>query len=134
MYVTKQGAHRSSAGISSGFIHASVTPPLPVSRTSSVDSSIKFQTLGECAPKHECMNLENSRSDKKGLKLRIRVGPDNIRSQKNAAIYSGLGLVTSPSSSLEDSPSECEGNFPEPQETQDESPSSIIKVNFLPVF
>ena len=40
---------------------------------------------------------------------------DKIKAQINNVIYSGLGLglVTSPSPSLEDSPSECEGNFPE---------------------
>ncbi|CBI36813.3 unnamed protein product, partial [Vitis vinifera] len=79
-------------------------------------------------------NLPNSRSDQKSLKVRIKVGSDNIKAQRNAAIYSGLGLVTSPSSSSEDSPSECEGNFPESQETQGESPSSIIKVNFFQYF
>lgn len=122
-------AHQSFAGLSSGLRRASITPPLPLSRTSSVDSSIKFQASGECAPKHECINLPKSRSDQKGLKVRIKVGSDDITAQRNAAIYSGLGLVTSPSSSLEDSPSECEGNFPESQETQGESPSRIIKVN-----
>lgn len=67
--------------------------------------------------------------DLKTLKVRIKVVSDNL-TQKSAAIYSGLGLDISPSSSLEESPSESEGMY---QQTQDqiifESPTSILQVN-----
>lgn len=67
--------------------------------------------------------------DLKTLKLRIKMGSDNLSTQKNAAIYSGLGLDVSPSSSLEESPSESEGMYREIQEPSFESPTSILQVN-----
>ncbi|KAI3693508.1 hypothetical protein L1987_76452 [Smallanthus sonchifolius] len=55
--------------------------------------------------------------DKKSLKVRIKVGSDNLSTRKNTEIYSGLGLDVSPSSSLEanDTPRE-------------ESPTSILEM------
>ncbi|XP_074565309.1 LOW QUALITY PROTEIN: cysteine-tryptophan domain-containing zinc finger protein 7-like [Curcuma longa] len=67
-------------------------------------------------------------SDHKMLKLRIKVGPDNNLARNNAAIYSGLGLDISPSSSSEESPDGSNGIFPEPHDTFDESPRTILKV------
>ncbi|XWS36210.1 hypothetical protein CRYUN_Cryun20dG0065800 [Craigia yunnanensis] len=64
--------------------------------------------------------------DQKTLKLRIKVGSDNLSTQKNAAVYSGLGLDGSPSSSLDESPSESEGMYQETQELLIESPTSIL--------
>ena len=67
--------------------------------------------------------------DQKTLKVRIKVGSDNLSTQQNAAIYSGLGLEVSPSSSLDESPSESEGMYQETQEPLFESPTSILRVN-----
>ncbi|KAF6139111.1 hypothetical protein GIB67_009954 [Kingdonia uniflora] len=53
-------------------------------------------------PESEPVIKSVSPSHKKILKVRLKVGPDSILSQKAAAIYSGLGL-SSPSSSV-DSP------------------------------
>ncbi|KAL3508072.1 hypothetical protein ACH5RR_033454 [Cinchona calisaya] len=65
-------------------------------------------------------------NDQKTLKFRIKVGSDKM-TQRNAAIYSGLGL-TSPSSSTGNSPGESGGNLFESQETPDESSSCIIQM------
>ncbi|KAJ1412647.1 Zinc finger, CW-type [Sesbania bispinosa] len=67
-------------------------------------------------------------SDQKTLKVRIKMGPDNLSTRKNAAIYSGLGLDVSPSSSLDDSPSESEGISRGPPDAPFESPTSILKI------
>lgn len=79
--------------------------------------------------------IENKKStnlpDQKTLKVRIKVGSDNLSTKKNAAIYSGLGLDVSPSSSLNDSPSGSEGMSREPQDIPCESPTSILQVNNL---
>ncbi|WCJ23523.1 Cysteine-tryptophan domain-containing zinc finger protein 7 [Euphorbia peplus] len=64
-------------------------------------------------------------SDPRSLKVRIKVGPDSV-ALKNAAIYSGLGLENSPSSSLGNSP-EVSGGVPS-QRTAGESPTSIVQV------
>ncbi|KAL1085457.1 hypothetical protein V6Z11_D08G051900 [Gossypium hirsutum] len=66
--------------------------------------------------------------DQKTLKLRIKMGSDNFLTQKNAAIYSGLGLDVSPSSSLDESPSESEGMYGGTQEPLFESPTSILQL------
>lgn len=59
------------------------------------------------------------------------MGTDNLSTQKNAAIYSGLGLDVSPSSSLDDSPSESEEISRGPNVVSVESPSSILQVNYF---
>ncbi|RYR71761.1 hypothetical protein Ahy_A02g005981 isoform C [Arachis hypogaea] len=69
-----------------------------------------------------------STSDRKTLKFRIKMGADNLPTRRNAAIYSGLGLDVSPSSSLDDSPSESEGISHERQDAPFESPSCILKI------
>ncbi|XP_039048235.1 cysteine-tryptophan domain-containing zinc finger protein 3-like isoform X1 [Hibiscus syriacus] len=67
--------------------------------------------------------------DQKTLKVRIKMGSGNLLTQKNAAIYSGLGLDVSPSSSsLDQSPSESEVMYQESQELLSESPMSILRL------
>lgn len=73
----------------------------------------------------------SSLADQKTLKVRIKVGTDNLSTRKNAAIYSGLGLDDSPSSSMDDSPSESEGISHEPKNVPFESPTSILQVRYL---
>ncbi|XP_022035461.1 uncharacterized protein LOC110937359 isoform X1 [Helianthus annuus] len=67
--------------------------------------------------------------DQKSLKVRIKVGSDNLSTRKNAEIYSGLGLDVSPSSSLEASPVNsddiCHVSNDIPCE---ESPTSILEM------
>uniref|UniRef100_A0A7N0U3Z6 CW-type domain-containing protein n=1 Tax=Kalanchoe fedtschenkoi TaxID=63787 RepID=A0A7N0U3Z6_KALFE len=65
--------------------------------------------------------------DQKKLKVRIRVGSDNLSTQTKAELYSGLGLDASPSSSFEDSP-ESEGWSREPHDPPVESPNSILHI------
>ncbi|KAL1197859.1 Cysteine-tryptophan domain-containing zinc finger protein 7 [Cardamine amara subsp. amara] len=70
-------------------------------------------------------------SKQNSLKLRIKMVPDNLSTEKNAAaIYSGLGLDVSPSLSLDNnSLSGSEGMNGEPQGYSPmESPSNIINV------
>lgn len=69
-----------------------------------------------------------NQSDQKRIRLRIKVRSDSA--QKNAAIYSGLGL-TSPSSSIGQSPNECGRDPSESCKIPAESPSSILQVRFF---
>ncbi|KAK6940935.1 Zinc finger, CW-type, partial [Dillenia turbinata] len=87
---------------------------------SSQDSSLK------CLPSKKVSHAP----DQKSLKVRIKVGVDNLSTQRNAAIYSGLGLDVSPSSSLDDSPAESEGLSHDQQDicAPDESPTSILQI------
>ncbi|CAK7348262.1 unnamed protein product [Dovyalis caffra] len=83
----------------------------------------------ELFPRDESVNKKSaSLPDQKMLKVRIKVGSDNLSTKKNAAIYSGLGLDVSPSSSLDDSPSESEGMSHEPQDAHLESPAHILLI------
>ncbi|XP_028762310.1 uncharacterized protein LOC114720781 isoform X2 [Neltuma alba] len=70
----------------------------------------------------------SSTTDQKTLKVRIKMGADNLSTQKNAAIYSGLGLDVSPSSSLDDSPSESEEISRGPRDVPFDSPTSILQI------
>ncbi|KAI9080223.1 hypothetical protein K1719_037617 [Acacia pycnantha] len=79
--------------------------------------------------KHESTGMKSTGvSDLKTLKVRIKMGTDNLTTQKNAAIYSGLGLDVSPSSSLDGSPSEGEGISHGPKNAPSEFPSSILQI------
>ncbi|KAK4766934.1 hypothetical protein SAY86_014685 [Trapa natans] len=80
---------------------------------------------------HESVNRNPSSSihDQKMLKFRIKLGSsENMSIQKNSAIYSGLGLDASPSSSLDESPSESEGMSCGPIVTGLLSPTKIIQM------
>ncbi|KAB1214027.1 hypothetical protein CJ030_MR5G017290 [Morella rubra] len=101
--------------------------PLHNSRAPSVDVSINQSQVAEKSPlKGKTSNRPGNPTDQRTLKVRLKVGADNS-GQKNAAIYSGLGLDYSPSSSLGNSLEESEGISPISQETIDKSPTSIIQ-------
>lgn len=83
--------------------------------------------------KDDDTNKSGNSTDQRTLKFRIKMKSDNV-AQKNAEIYSGLGLDISPSSSMENSPEETGGMPLISQETGEESPSRIIQVkNIFPV-
>lgn len=107
---------------------ASTDPPLPELRNSSVDGLPKVWNSGDCVSNHKPLKVSINQSDKQTLKFRIKVGSDNILTEKSAAIYSNLGLDMSPSSSSEGSHTEWEGNSPDSYNKQGESPSCIIKI------
>ncbi|KAF5939352.1 hypothetical protein HYC85_023611 [Camellia sinensis] len=70
-------------------------------------------------------------SDQKTLKVQIKVGSDNLSTQKNAEIYTSLGLDISRSSSLNESPTGSEGFSHEPLDAPEESPTSILQIILL---
>ncbi|XP_031399333.1 uncharacterized protein LOC116209782 isoform X2 [Punica granatum] len=78
----------------------------------------------ESDSRHESANLSN----KKRMKLRLKVGSANASTLKKSAIYSGLGLGESPSSSSEESQSGSEGMHHEHQDAPLESPTSILQI------
>ncbi|XP_010259693.1 PREDICTED: uncharacterized protein LOC104599025 [Nelumbo nucifera] len=113
------------------------TVPPSISRASSVDNSVKrdpcsysTRDAGEHTPNQEPphRSVPINSSDQKTLKVRIKVGPDNLAARKNAEIYSGLGLDISPSSSFEDSPAESGGISPESHDSLDKSPMRILQI------
>ncbi|CAH9102869.1 unnamed protein product [Cuscuta europaea] len=82
----------------------------------------------ESASTCETLQKPAESSDQKSLKVRIRVGSENLSNTKIAELYDGLGLVVSPSSSLDNSPTDSEGLFHEIQDAPDESPTSILQI------
>lgn len=85
--------------------------------------------MDELAAGYGCTNNKSTTSsDQISLKVRIKMGSDNLSTRKNDEIYCGLGLDVSPSSSLDDSPSESEGISRELQDGPFESPTSILQV------
>ncbi|KAL4309994.1 hypothetical protein GQ457_01G053600 [Hibiscus cannabinus] len=108
-----------------------------LSKTSNVNDSIKEEVsmisshVDDLDFRCEFANKKDASlpvPDQKILKVRIKMGSGNLLSQKNAAIYSGLGLDVSPSSSLDQSPTESEGRYQESQESLSESPTSILRL------
>ncbi|XP_041006122.1 cysteine-tryptophan domain-containing zinc finger protein 7-like [Juglans microcarpa x Juglans regia] len=97
------------------------------SRVLSMDVSLKQSQVNEMSPlKDETSNRPGNPTDQRPLKVRIKMGSDNS-GRGNAAIYSGLGLDYSPSSSPGNSLEESEGVSPISQGTFDNSPASIIE-------
>ncbi|GAB4851261.1 hypothetical protein Ancab_030557 [Ancistrocladus abbreviatus] len=84
------------------------------------------QALGKLHVQPETANKSASFTDQRKLKVRIKVGSDELM-RKTATIYSGLGLDISPSSSG----SSAEENASLPPASQvipDESPASILQI------
>lgn len=107
--------------------HNSIAPSVDISvKKSSRPPSV--QVAEKCALKDETPNRSANQTDQRPLKFRIKMSSDNL-AQKNA-IYIGLGLDDSPSSSSGNSSEESGGRPPVPRETVDESLSNIIKVIF----
>ncbi|KAL6593852.1 hypothetical protein ACP70R_048753 [Stipagrostis hirtigluma subsp. patula] len=73
----------------------------------------------------ESMDSSFNGSDLKSL---IEVGSENALPRKNAAIYSGLGLDISSSSSMEESPGGLGGLSPEFSNSPCESPRTILQI------
>ncbi|XP_048497676.1 cysteine-tryptophan domain-containing zinc finger protein 7 isoform X1 [Beta vulgaris subsp. vulgaris] len=95
---------------------------------SSMNNQFRFQNSGEFASNHQKKESVKHNSEKNTLKFRVKMASENIASLDNSAIYSGLGLVMSPSTSPEDSPSENDGISTGLQERNLESPSDILKI------
>ncbi|XP_050203543.1 cysteine-tryptophan domain-containing zinc finger protein 7-like [Mercurialis annua] len=117
-----QSVKREPASVSK----ASSSPFLAVRQEAGMQSSdlAKENALRYEPPSRKFTNLP----DQKLLKVRIKMGSDNLSTQKNVAIYSGLGLVMSPSSSLDDSPSGSEGMSHGLQDSPYESPAHILQI------
>ncbi|XP_008451617.2 cysteine-tryptophan domain-containing zinc finger protein 7-like isoform X1 [Cucumis melo] len=108
---------------------------LPIIKVPNLNESSKqevctsFQHVDELAAGYGCTNNKSTTSsDQISLKVRIKMGSDNLSTRKNDEIYCGLGLDVSPSSSLDDSPSESEGISRELQDGPFESPTSILQM------
>ncbi|KAI4345443.1 hypothetical protein L6164_012567 [Bauhinia variegata] len=99
----------------------------------SVDDSMK-QDIGIssygmteiCPSKDDRTKKSGCSTDQRRLKFRIKVNSDKL-ALKNAAIYSGLGLDNSPSSSMGNSNEEGGGMPPVSRDIDDESLTGIIK-------
>ncbi|KAI7747695.1 hypothetical protein M8C21_029033, partial [Ambrosia artemisiifolia] len=92
---------------------------------SSARAADKFTSNGQ----QSINNNFGNPSDPKSLKVRIKVGSDNLSTRKKAEIYSGLGLDVSPSSSLEANPVNSDDLCHVPNDIPcDESPTSILEM------
>lgn len=96
-------------------------------RTSVTESLVKHQNSGAHAANKESKCLPRSGLTQNSLRFRVKVVSDGVRLPDKSAIYSGLGLDMSPSSSAEDSPSEVDEVSPM-EERPDASPSYIIEI------
>ncbi|KAM7521506.1 hypothetical protein LguiA_011408 [Lonicera macranthoides] len=135
-----EGGHHSSAVASTVSLSAIHVPSaitavsFPAVKASSVHDSVKRDVCmssthaEEFTPACELTNRSANSSDQKTLKVRIKVGSDNLSTRKKAEIYSGLGLDVSPSSSLDNSPTDSEGLCLDFQDISDESPVSILQM------
>uniref|UniRef100_A0A2P2JR91 CW-type domain-containing protein n=1 Tax=Rhizophora mucronata TaxID=61149 RepID=A0A2P2JR91_RHIMU len=83
----------------------------------------------QCAKKSNLKDESSHKSglDQRTLKFRLKVSSDKVL-QKNAAMYSGLGLGNSSSSSLGNSPEGSGELLPVSHCTENESPTSILQV------
>ncbi|KAJ8443557.1 hypothetical protein Cgig2_017040 [Carnegiea gigantea] len=70
-------------------------------------------------------------ADQSSLKFRVKMTSENV-SRDNSALYSGLGLDMSPSSSPDDSPGQYDRTSRGMQESTEESPSCIVKIMTSP--
>ncbi|XP_047977266.1 cysteine-tryptophan domain-containing zinc finger protein 3-like isoform X2 [Salvia hispanica] len=110
----------------------SIRPPSASGKPLSVGTSL--QGNGYLKSKHAKQSSlksgtnKKSASDQRTLKVRIKVGSENLSAQKNAEIYSGLGLVVSPSSSMDDSPTTSGRQCGKLLGVPEASPTSILQI------
>ncbi|KAF3795760.1 hypothetical protein EJ110_NYTH04468 [Nymphaea thermarum] len=90
--------------------------------------NITMHNAQDSTPKCEPDFKPSNQNGQKSLKVRIKVPPENVYARNNEAIYSGLGLDISPSTSLEDSSDDSGGFSIKTREAPDESPNSILQV------
>lgn len=90
------------------------------------------QIAQNCSSKDDILNRTRTLTDHRPLKVRIKMSSGNIA--KKNAIYSGLGLDDSPSSSLGESPEESKGVASRSQVTINESLTNILQVTVLPYY
>ncbi|MQM09205.1 hypothetical protein Taro_042073 [Colocasia esculenta] len=83
--------------------------------------------FGESIPQYDMISKLSKSNAPKIPKVRIKVGPDSALPRCNAAIYSDMGLVCSPSSSLEDSPT-ASGSSLDTRDSDGQSPLSVLKI------
>lgn len=108
--------------------HGAVLKAPSIHDTVKQDISMSATRTEEPTLRSDLVNKSSNRFDQKTLKVRIKMGSDNLSTRKNAEIYSGLGLDVSPCSSLDGSPTDSEGLSHEPQDTPHESPASILQI------
>lgn len=145
-YITTQGGRQSSVSTSNASQSTKHGPVLtggasaPPPRGHLMNGKVKqeghplFNKAGDKFTSNgQSVNNFANISDQKSLKVRIKVGSDNLSTQKNAEIYSGLGLDVSPSSSLEASPVDSDDFCHLPNGSPHEaSPTSILEVGKAP--
>ncbi|CAD6222653.1 unnamed protein product [Miscanthus lutarioriparius] len=131
---SKSPFHQSSEGMSQKPLAVAVSstpqsngPMVPFSGDS-IKKEIRPTTKAERGSvSHDSYGPSKS-SDQNRLKVRIKVGSDNVVARNNAAIYSGLGLDISSPSSIEDSPDGCGSLSPEVNNVPHESPQTILQI------
>lgn len=90
------------------------------------DSCFSALESNKFPAKHEVSMIKSlNPTDQRSLKLRIRVGSDKT-AQKSTALHTSLGLI-SPSSSMENSPTESGEMLSKFQEIHSDSPASILQ-------
>lgn len=119
---------------------ASRSPYIPVE---SAEKSHFFKTALDSRRKDDCcqgtssgtngtghqqkLNTTTKGPEQKAPKIRIKVNTNRSLARNTAAIYSGLGLDISPSSSMDDSLDGSTG-APEPENLRNESPNTIFQI------
>jgi hypothetical protein len=83
-------------------------------------------------PHQQILNRSANGPEQKAPKIRIKMNSSRSLARNTAAIYSGLGLDISPSSSMDDSLGGSAG-APEPKNLPDESPHTIFQVTFCSI-
>ncbi|WVZ67015.1 hypothetical protein U9M48_016160 [Paspalum notatum var. saurae] len=102
-------------------------PMVPSSGDSSKKEIRPVAKAERASGSHDSYGASKS-SDQNRIKVRIKVGSDNVLARNNAAIYSGLGLDISSPSSIEDSPDGCGSLSPEVNNVPHESPQTILQI------
>ncbi|XP_022899128.1 uncharacterized protein LOC111412429 isoform X2 [Olea europaea var. sylvestris] len=122
--------------LASSSVSLSVRPQAALGRTASFCNSLEGDVTHAKESTLNCrlVNSSANPSGKRTLKVRIKVGSENLSTQKNADIYSGLGLDVSPLSSLDDSSTTSEGLCGNLQDVPDKYPTGILEMmTSLPV-
>lgn len=112
-------------GTASPIVLPSRDTGVPSEKNTGISSN---RVTGKCSLKEDFANKAEKLTKQRTPQIKVK--SDNL-AKKNAAIYSGLGLDGSPSSSTENSQKEVEDSPHVSQEMPEESCTSIIQVDDL---
>ncbi|KZV21543.1 hypothetical protein F511_11036 [Dorcoceras hygrometricum] len=123
----RQNSSASRSVLPTARLHDASGKTMLMGNSLKVDADLPFRHVKESSLNRGVAKKSINTSDQRILKVRIKVGSDNLSVQKKADIDNGLGLVVSPSSLLDERPATGKPSSRNLLDLQEGTPISILQ-------